>query len=223
MMNNRLPAAVAIALCLASSAVAQTAPVPAPAPAPPATVPPPAVPPQAAAPMVFSLQLAPGGDIIDTLKASGQFTLLLKALDAANLTDFLRGAGPYTLLAPTDAAFQALPPAQLAALMQPANAPQLQALLSYHLISAGVPLMRVQGASRSITSLDGPDVRFDGEAASIRVNDANVEGQAMVTNGDVYAIDKVLTPPLASPSTPATLATPDCASPIISTSGQPRC
>src|SRR5580692_3152494 len=101
-MMHRLMLAGALALALAGPALAQTGQPAAAAPPPPA-----------AAPAAPSMQLTPSGDIVGTLKASGQFTILLKALDAANLTGFLQGAGPYTLLAPTDAAFNALPAGQL--------------------------------------------------------------------------------------------------------------
>src|SRR5579862_6786681 len=99
-MMHRLMLAGALALALTGPALAQTGqPAAAAAPPPPAAAP--------------SMQLTPSGDIVGTLKASGQFTILLKALDAANLTAFLQGVGPYTLLAPTDTAFKALPAGQL--------------------------------------------------------------------------------------------------------------
>ncbi|HXQ47480.1 MAG TPA: fasciclin domain-containing protein, partial [Caulobacteraceae bacterium] len=110
-MMHRLMLAGAVSLALAGPAIAQSDQPAAAAAAPPPAAAPPAAP---------SFQLTPSGDIVGTLKASGQFTILLKALDAANLTAFLQGAGPYTLLAPTDAAFSALPAGQLDSLMQPA-------------------------------------------------------------------------------------------------------
>jgi uncharacterized surface protein with fasciclin (FAS1) repeats len=149
------------------------------------------------------MQLTPSGDIIGTLKASGQFTILLKALDAANLTAFLQGAGPYTLLAPTDDAFKALPAGQLDSLMQPANAAQLQALLAYHIIAVGVPPSKVQGTKGPIPTAAGPDVQIDGSATPFKANDADIVGQATVSNGDVYAVDKVLTPQAAAAASSA--------------------
>jgi uncharacterized surface protein with fasciclin (FAS1) repeats len=202
-MMHRLMLAGAVALALAAPALAQDAQPAAPAAAPP--------PPAAAAPAVPSIQLTPGGDIIGTLKASGQFTILLKALDAANLTAFLQGAGPYTLLAPTDAAFNALPAGQLDSLMQPANAAQLQALLAYHIIAVGVPPSKVQGTKGPIPTAAGPDVQIDGSTTPFKANDADIVGQATVSNGDVYAVDKVLMPQAAaaaaSSSAPAAATT----------------
>jgi len=187
-MMHRLMLAGAVSLALAGPALAQND-QPAAAAAPP---------PPAAAPSVPSVQLTPSGDIIGTLKASGQFTILLKALDAANLTSFLQGAGPYTLLAPTDAAFNALPAGQLDNLMQPANAAQLQALLAYHLINAGLPPSKVQGTKGPIPTAAGPDVQIDGSATPFKANDADIIGQATVSNGNVYVVDKVLMPQAAT-------------------------
>ncbi len=193
-MMHRLMLAGALALVLAAPALAQDA-----QPAAPAAPPPPA----AAASAAPSMQLTPSGDIIGTLKASGQFTILLKALDAANLTAFLQGAGPYTLLAPTDDAFKALPAGQLDSLMQPANAAQLQALLAYHIIAVGVPPSKVQGTKGPIPTAAGPDVQIDGSATPFKANDADIVGQATVSNGDVYAVDKVLTPQAAAAASSA--------------------
>jgi uncharacterized surface protein with fasciclin (FAS1) repeats len=189
----------AAALALAGPALAQPAAAPA---APPAAAAP-------AAPPAMSMTIAPAGDIADTLKASGQFTILVKALDASNLTSVLKTAGPLTILAPTDAAFNALPAAQLANLMKIDNAAQLQALLTYHLINAGVPMSKIQGAKGPISTVAGTPVQIDGTGPTIMVNDASVVGHAVVSNGDIYAIDKVLTPGgAAAPAAPAATPAP---------------
>jgi uncharacterized surface protein with fasciclin (FAS1) repeats len=187
----RLLTTAAAALAIAGPALAQPAAAPAAPPAAPA------------APAAMSLSITPSGDIADTLRASGQFTMLVKALDASNLTSVLKTAGPLTILAPTDAAFQALPPAQLASLMKIENAAQLQALLTYHLINAGVPLTKIQGSKGPIRTVANTDVQIDGTVSPIRVNDAAVVGHAAVSNGDIYAIDKVLTPGGAAAAAPA--------------------
>jgi uncharacterized surface protein with fasciclin (FAS1) repeats len=194
---NRLLIATAIAALSAGAAFAQTPA--AQTPAAPADAAPPASPPVAAAPTVA---LAPHGDIAETLKASGQFTILVKALDATGLTPVLKGAGPLTIMAPTDAAFQALPPAQLDSLMKPDNAAQLQGLLTYHVINAAVPPAKITGSKGPIPTVAGANVQVDGTGPSIKVNDATVVAQAQVSNGQIYAVDKVLTAPGAAP-TPA--------------------
>jgi uncharacterized surface protein with fasciclin (FAS1) repeats len=199
MTLHRLLMTAAAALALAGPALAQPAAAPA---APPAAAAPAA---PAAAP-TMSMSITPAGDIADTLKASGQFTILVKALDASNLTSVLKTPGPLTILAPTDAAFNALPPAQLANLLKIENAPQLQALLTYHLINAGVPMSKIQGSKGPIRTVANTDVQIDGTDGTIRVNDASVVGHAAVSNGDIYAIDKVLTPGGAAAAPAATPA-----------------
>ena len=198
MTLHRLLMTAAAALAFAGSALAQPAAAPA---APPAAAAP-------AAPPAMSMTIAPAGDIADTLKASGQFTILVKALDASNLTSVLKTAGPLTILAPTDAAFNALPAGQLANLMKIENAAQLQALLTYHLINAGVPTSKIQGSKGPISTVAGTPVQIDGTGSMIMVNDASVVGHAVVSNGDIYAIDKVLTPGGAAAAAPAAAPAP---------------
>jgi uncharacterized surface protein with fasciclin (FAS1) repeats len=200
MILHRLLTTAAAALVLAGPALAQPAAAPgaaAPTAAPPAA--------SAAAP-AMSLSITPAGDIVDTLKASGQFTILLKALDASNLTSVLKGAGPLTVFAPTDAAFQALPAGELDSLMKIENAPKLQALLVYHVVNAGVPMSKIQGAKGPIPTGSGQPVQIDGTGSPLHVNDADIVGSAVVSNGDIYAINKVLTPGYAAPAAAAPAA-----------------
>ena len=180
---NRLLIATAVAALAAGAAYAQT----------PAT--PDAAPAAAAAP---AMTIAPHGDIADTLKASGQFTILVKALDATGLTPVLKSAGPLTIMAPTDAAFQALPPGQLDNLMKPDNAAQLQGMLTYHVINAAVPPAKITGSKGPIRTVAGSEVQVDGTGAPIKINDATVLGEVGVSNGTIYAVDKVLMAPSAA-------------------------
>jgi uncharacterized surface protein with fasciclin (FAS1) repeats len=190
-MNRLLIATAALAFA-ASAAAAQTPAMESPA-APAAA----AAAPAATAP---SMAIAPHGDIAETLKASGQFTILVKALDATGLTPVLKSAGPLTVLAPTDAAFQALPAGELDDLMKPDNAAKLQGMLTYHVINAAVPPAKITGSKGPIPTVAGPTVQIDGTAAPIKVNDATVVAEAKVSNGQIYAVDKVLTPGAAAPS-----------------------
>jgi uncharacterized surface protein with fasciclin (FAS1) repeats len=188
-MIHRLLTTAAVTFALAGAAMAQPAPAPAAPPVP------------AAAPLA-TVQLTVSGDLLGTLKASGQFTQVLKALDAANLSAFLKSPGPFTVFVPTDAAFAAMPAGQLDNLLQPANSAQLQALLAYHLIAADVPPAKIQGTKGPIATAVGTNVVVDGTSTPIHVNDADVVGQAKVSNGEIYVIDKVLTPPpLPAPAT----------------------
>jgi uncharacterized surface protein with fasciclin (FAS1) repeats len=193
-MTRFLASLAAVALLVGpTAAFAQAAAAPAPAAAP-------AVPAQ--------LTITPAGDLADTLKASGQFTILVKALDASNLTGLLKTAGPLTVLAPTDDAFKALPPGQLDDLLKIENAGQLQQLLIYHLINAAVTPAKIQGSIGPIRTVAGTDVQINATAAPTKINDANVVGEATVTNGNIYAIDKVLTPGWTPPAAPAAAAAP---------------
>jgi len=192
MRNPALLCAVAALALLAGPVVAQT-PDAAPAAPPPAgTIP--------------NAQLTPTGDILDTLKANGQFSILVKALDGSGLASVMQRPGPFTLLAPTDAAFQALPPAQLADLMKPENAAQLQALLTYHLINAAVPPTKIEGTKGPIETVAGREVQVDGSATPVKFNSADVEGAAHVSNGYIYVMDKVLLQPSTSAAAAAAAA-----------------
>ena len=186
-MNRLLIATAAIAL-LAGAAGAQTPAAPADAPA------------MASAP---ALAIAPHGDNADTLKASGQFTILVKALDATGLTPVLKSAGPLTIMAPTDTAFQALPADQLANLMKPDNAAQLQGILTYHVINASVPPSKITGSKGPVRTVSGAEVQIDGTGTPLKINDANVLGEVAVSNGTIYAVDKVLMAPGAAAAAPA--------------------
>lgn len=186
---HRLLMTAAAAIVLAGPAMAQ--PAAAPTAAAPATV-----------------NLTPSGNIVDTLKASGQFTVLLKALDANGLTSVLQSAGPLTVLAPDDAAFAALPAGKVDALLRPESADQLRALLSYHLINAAVPVSKVQGAKGPILTVANKNVYIDGTTTPPTINGANVVGQAAVSNGDIYALDQVLSPDYTPPAAPAASAAP---------------
>jgi uncharacterized surface protein with fasciclin (FAS1) repeats len=159
-----------------------------------AAAPAPAAPPAAAAPAAATATIAPAGDLVDTLKASGQFTILLKALDASNLTGVLKTPGPLTILAPTDAAFNALPAGQLDNLMKVENAGQLQTLLVYHLINAGVAPAKVNGSKGPIRNAANADLQFDGTGPVLTIADAKVVAEGSAANGFIYAIDKVLGP-----------------------------
>ncbi|WP_304166042.1 fasciclin domain-containing protein [Phenylobacterium aquaticum] len=189
MLPTRSLIAGALMALAAGAASAQTpaaAAVPAAMPAPAAAPAPVAAPPVVAA-----------GDVVDTLKASGQFTLFLKATDATNLTGFLKANKVETVFAPSDAAFAALPAGELARLMAPANRAELQKLLIYHMINASVPSSEFKGAQRQARTMAGLPVELDG-GEMLMVNDAMiVQADIMATNGVIHVINKVLSPATA--------------------------
>jgi uncharacterized surface protein with fasciclin (FAS1) repeats len=141
------------------------------------------------------VQPVPGANIIATLKASGEFTKLLAALEATNLTSLIATHPNLTLFAPTDAAFAALPPGQLDTLMK--SPAQLQAILTYHLVATSIKESDVKGHSAGkVQAADNKQLTIDGSGPSLKVNDATVlQSPVTATNGYIYPIDKVLTPP----------------------------
>jgi len=183
---------------------------------------PPATPPAAAAPTAPALpsipKVAPGPDIYTTLKNSGQFTLLLKAVDQAGLAPVLQRYPNLTFFAPTDAAMNALPPDVLTKLMaqNDTSANQLQQILKYHLINAVVDSSKLSGHSGPIATVESKPVVIDGSNPNdVLVNNADIiQADVKVANGGVVnVIDKVLIPsdsPFANaaPAAPPATAAP---------------
>ncbi|UTP38059.1 fasciclin domain-containing protein [Phenylobacterium sp. LH3H17] len=195
----------AVAALLAGAAQAQT-------PVAPATKAPPAAAPAGAA----AAKVIPAGDIVDTAKASGQFTTFLKAAEATNLTGLLKTNKNLTVFAPTDAAFAALPAGELEKLMLPENKAQLQKLMIYHIVNAPVTSADFKGSTRKAATVAGPSVELSGGETPM-VNDATiVQADIAASNGILHVVDKVLMPGAASavasgaaasttaPETPAT-------------------
>ena len=138
---------------------------------------------------------APGSNIVATLQASGEFTKLVAALQATNLTGLISSHPNLTLFAPTDAAFAQLPPGQLDTLMK--SPQQLQAILTYHLVATTIRPADVQGhAAGPVPAADNKQLTVDGSGPTIKVNDAAVlQPGVIASNGIIYPISKVLTPP----------------------------
>lgn len=132
--------------------------------------------------------------ISSSLSGLGLNTLAV-ALQAADLTDDLASPGAFTLLAPTDAAFAALPPATLNFLLDPANQQALIDVLTYHVLPVEADSGVVSGLASSSTLL-GPDLLVDGVDGGLFVNDAQViDVDNFASNGVIHVIDRVLTPP----------------------------
>jgi uncharacterized surface protein with fasciclin (FAS1) repeats len=186
-----LVSTAAAAALLSSAALAQTAaetaPAAAPAQAADVAAPAPAAP--AAAKVVAN------GDIVSTLKASGQFNTFVKALDATNLTAVVKTNKNLTVFAPTDAAFAALPAGELDRLMKPENAAELQGLLVYHLVNAPVDETKIKGAKGPVKTVAGTDLLLDGSNGSFKANSAAItQDEVQASNGIVYVVDHVLSP-----------------------------
>jgi uncharacterized surface protein with fasciclin (FAS1) repeats len=131
-------------------------------------------------------------NLIETAKAAGNFTTLLKAIDAAGITTTLSGAGPFTVFAPTDDAFAKLPAKDLEALL--ADKTKLEKLLQYHVV-AGALSSKDLATQKSLKTIEGADVALD-VSSGIKIGDAKVvTPDVIASNGVIHAIDTVLVVP----------------------------
>lgn len=133
--------------------------------------------------------------VVAAAQATPELSTLVEALTAAGLVETLSGPGPYTVFAPTNAAFEALPPGQLEELLKPANKQQLTDILTYH-VAEGEVLSSDLSDGQLIPTLQGEDVEITINGSAVKVNTATVESADIQTgNGVVHIIDEVLTPP----------------------------
>ncbi|MEM7606971.1 MAG: fasciclin domain-containing protein [Myxococcota bacterium] len=133
-------------------------------------------------------------DIVDTAVAAGSFSTLVAAVQAADLVDTLKGPGPFTVFAPTDDAFAALPEGTVENLLQPENRDQLVAILTYHVVSGDVRAEQVTGLS-NVTTLQGGQLAVDTSTGGVRIGNANVvQADVVASNGVIHVIDTVLLP-----------------------------
>lgn len=133
-------------------------------------------------------------DIVATAVNAGSFTTLAAALDAADLIETLQGEGPFTVFAPTDEAFAALPAGTVESLLLPENQDQLVAILTYHVV-AGEVLAEDVVELDSATTVNGQDVEITVEGDTVMINNATViQADIMTSNGVIHVIDTVLLP-----------------------------
>jgi uncharacterized surface protein with fasciclin (FAS1) repeats len=138
---------------------------------------------------------AAGADIVDTAVAAGQFKTLAAALDGAGLVSILKGPGPFTVFAPTDAAFAKLPAGTVDGLLKPENKAQLTAILTYHVIPGRVMAADVAQLTEAKT-VNGEMVKVRADGGSVMVNDAKVTAaDVTASNGVIHVIDTVILPP----------------------------
>ena len=151
-------------------------------------------------------------DIVDTAMAAKNLTTLVKALQVAGLVETLKGAGPFTVFAPTDQAFAKLPAGQLDALL--ADPVKLKTILTYHVIPASImasDAMAMTSPTSPPTVQGGTLQVTKGRRGRLMVNDATVtKADIKATNGVIHIIDRVLMPPMdmAAPATPAPAPAP---------------
>ena len=130
-------------------------------------------------------------DIVDTAIAAGSFTTLVKAVQAAGLVETLKGAGPFTVFAPTDEAFAKIPAETLNAVL--ADKAQLTAILTYHVVAGKVLAADVVNL-KSAKTVQGGEIAID-TTNGVKVDDANVVKTDIVCdNGVIHVIDSVIMP-----------------------------
>jgi uncharacterized surface protein with fasciclin (FAS1) repeats len=133
-------------------------------------------------------------DIVDTAIAAGQFNTLAAALDAADLVTTLKGDGPFTVFAPTDAAFAKLPAGTVESLLKPENLDQLVAILTYHVVPGKVMAKDVVKLTQAST-VNGSDLSIKVMDEKVRINDATViAADVAASNGVIHVVDTVILP-----------------------------
>ncbi|NBE09668.1 fasciclin domain-containing protein [Paragemmobacter ruber] len=137
---------------------------------------------------------AQDADIVDTAVANGNFTTLAAALEAAGLVETLKGEGPFTVFAPTDAAFAALPAGTVEELLKPENKDQLTAILTYHVVPGAVMSSDLT-EGMTATTVNGKDITITLEGGP-KVNGAVISTpDVAASNGVIHVIDSVILPP----------------------------
>ncbi|WP_151670106.1 fasciclin domain-containing protein [Nitrincola schmidtii] len=135
------------------------------------------------------------GTITEIAVANGSFETLVAALSAAELVEVLSGEGPFTVFAPTDEAFAALPEGTVASLLEPENRDQLTAILTYHVISGVVMSADIAGKELSAETVEGRSLNVNATGDSVMINNATVVmADVKASNGVIHVIDTVLIP-----------------------------
>ena len=133
-------------------------------------------------------------DIVDVAVANGSFTTLVAAVQAAGLVDTLKSAGPFTVFAPTDAAFAKLPEGTVEMLLKPENKDKLSAILTYHVVSGNVMAADAMKLDSAAT-VQGQTLSISTSYGNVMINDAKVvAADVKAKNGVIHVIDTVLMP-----------------------------
>jgi uncharacterized surface protein with fasciclin (FAS1) repeats len=137
---------------------------------------------------------SPERDIVDTAVSAGSFNTLVAAVKAAGLVDTLKGAGPFTVFAPTDEAFAKLPAGTVEDLLKPENKDKLVAILTYHVVSGNVMAKDVVKLHNAKT-VNGQELTVKTGMGSVMVDNATViKTDILCTNGVIHVIDTVVLP-----------------------------
>lgn len=138
---------------------------------------------------------AADADIVDTAVAAGSFTTLVAAVQAAGLVETLKGAGPFTVFAPTDEAFAKLPAGTVENLLKPENKDQLVAVLTYHVVPGKVMSADIAGKEIEAKTVQGTTVDINATGDAVMVDKAKVvTADVEASNGVIHVIDAVILP-----------------------------
>lgn len=175
--------------------------------------------------VALSATVAPAGfaaaqsqNIVEIAAGNPDFSTLVAAVTAAGLASTLSGPGPFTVFAPTNAAFAKLPAGTVDNLLKPENKDQLTAILTYHVVPGAVKAADVVNLT-SAKTVNGADVKIAVDGGNVRINDATVVTTDIIaSNGVIHVIDTVLLPPAApTPMMPPTGAAAQAAQDIVDT------
>ena len=134
------------------------------------------------------------GTIVDIAVSNESFSTLVAAVEAAELVETLSGEGPFTLFAPTNEAFAALPAGTLETLLMPENQALLQRILTYHVVAGAVESSDIQPGA--VATVEGNAVQLDVANGQVNVGEAIVQvADIEASNGVIHVIDQVLLPP----------------------------
>lgn len=145
-------------------------------------------------PLAFTSASAKAQDIVDTAIAAGQFGTLVAAVQAAGLVDVLKGDGPFTVFAPTDEAFAALPAGTVENLLKPENKDQLTAILTYHVVPGKIMSADIAGKTAEVTTVQGSDISVNAMNGVMVDNATVVAADIEADNGVIHVIDQVVMP-----------------------------
>jgi uncharacterized surface protein with fasciclin (FAS1) repeats len=155
-----------------------------------------------AIPLIFSAVAVNAGgygmnkkDIVDTAASAGSFNTLVAAVKAAGLVETLKGKGPFTVFAPTDAAFAKLPAGTVESLLKPENKAKLVAILTYHVLPGKVMSGDIAGKSLKVATVQGSKASIDAMMGAKIDNATVVTTDVTASNGVIHVIDTVILPP----------------------------
>jgi len=136
-----------------------------------------------------------GYTVMDKAAADGNFSTLIAAVEAAGLQEVLTGHGPFTIFAPTNAAFAALPEGTVESLLMPENIDQLKAILTYHVVPKNVMSSQIRNGDNFVKTVGGSTLNVEKEYDEVMIGSARVVAvDIKASNGVIHVIDEVLLP-----------------------------